>query len=179
MIASVIAVCRSSAHRFSKQPCDEIRIVAGLGVEGDAHAGELVRHLSRVRANPDQPNLRQVHLIQSELFEELADKGFEVHPGDLGENITTRGIHLLGLSRDTLLRIGKDVVLRVTGLRNPCAQIEAFAPGLLKEVALRTPQGIIRKTGIMAVVEHGGAVRPGDTIKAGPPSGRHIPLDRV
>lgn len=179
MTAAIIAVCRSSEHRFSKQPCDEIRIVAGLGVQGDAHAGELVQHLSRVRANPDQPNLRQVHLIHSELFEELADKEFEVHPGDLGENITTRGIDLLSLSRDTLLRIGEEAVLRVTGLRNPCAQIEAFAPGLLRELALKTPRGIIRKAGIMTVVEHGGTVRPGDSITVEAPPGPHIPLERV
>ncbi|WP_435417948.1 MOSC domain-containing protein [Parerythrobacter aurantius] len=154
-------------------------MIAGLGVEGDAHAGVTVQHLSRVRADPSQPNLRQVHLIHKELFDELAIKGFYIRPGDLGDNLTTEHIDLLGLSRDTLLRIGEDVVLRVTGLRNPCAQIDAFAPGLLKEVAVKTPGGIMRKAGIMAVVEHGGTVRPGDRIEIEAPSGPPIPLDRV
>lgn len=179
MTATVVAVCRSNEHRFSKQPCDEIRIVAGLGVEDDAHAGEFVQHLSRVRVDPDKPNLRQVHLIHCELFEELADKRFDVHPGDLGENIATEGVDLLGLSRDTLLRIGEEVVLRVTGLRNPCTQIDAFAPGLLKEVAPKTAQGIVRKAGVMTTVEHGGTVRPGDSIIVEPPAGPHVALERV
>lgn len=102
-----------------------------------------------------------------------------MQPGDLGENIVTRGVDLLGLSRDTLLHIGEQVVLRVTGLRNPCTQIDAFAPGLLKEVALKTPQGIVRKAGIMTVAEHGGIVRSGHSIKVVPPAGPHIPLKRV
>jgi MOSC domain-containing protein YiiM len=175
----VIAVCRAGEHRFSKKPCSGINIVAGLGVEGDAHAGANVQHLSRVRVDPTQPNLRQVHLIQRELFAELAAKGFELHPGDLGENATTQGIDLLGLSRDALLHLGKDVVLRVTGLRNPCVQIDRFAPGLLKEVAIKTEQGMLRKAGIMTVVERGGTVKPGDTIAAVAPAGPHIALDRV
>ena len=175
----VLAVCRDGEHRFSKRSTGSIQVIAGLGVRGDAHAGEKVQHLSRVRVNPDQPNLRQVHLIHAELFGELARKGFEVRPGDLGENITTRGVELLGLGRDTLLRIGEDVVLKVTGLRNPCGQIEAFAPGLLKEVALKTPNGIERKAGIMTIAVAGGEVRAGDHIVVEPAEGPHIPLERV
>ena len=175
-----MAVCRSAEHRFSKQPCDQIEIVAGLGVKGDAHAGEKVQHLSRIRANPDQPNLRQVHLIHAELFEELADKGYSIRPGDLGENITTSGLDLLSLGRDTILRIGDDVVLQMTGLRNPCAQIDKFAPGLLNEVALKTPDGIERKSGIMTVVLSGGTIRKGDPIAVEAPArGGHIPLEPV
>jgi len=175
----VLAVCRDSRHRFSKETFDEIEIVAGFGVKGDAHAGEKVQHLSRVRADPTQPNLRQVHLIHVELFQELAQNGFEIRPGDTGENITTSGIDLLELGRDTILRIGSDVALRVTGLRNPCSQIDAFAPGLLKEVAVKTADGISRKSGIMTVATKGGIVRPGDEILIEPPEGPHIPLQCV
>ena len=178
-VVRVAAVHRSSEHRFSKQEADSIRIIAGLGVEGDAHSGERVKHLSRVRADPSQPNLRQVHLMHAELFDELADKGFTICPGDLGENITTRGIDLLALSRDTIVRVGDEAALKVTGLRNPCAQIEAFAPGLLKEVAIKTPQGIVRKAGIMCVALESGVVKPGDAITAEPPEGAHIQLERV
>ena len=177
--ALVEGVHRDATHNFSKHPADQIRILAGHGVEGDAHAGGKVQHLSRVRADPSQPNLRQVHLIQAELFDEVAAKGFTVRPGDLGENITTRGIDLLALGRDTVLRIGDEVELRVTGLRNPCAQIEALAPGLLKHVAVRTPNGIVRKAGIMCVALTSGLVRPGDPIVIAPPAGEHIALERV
>ncbi|UIP06109.1 MOSC domain-containing protein [Erythrobacter sp. SDW2] len=179
MTPRIVAVCRSGKHRFSKQPCSDIHVIAGLGVEGDAHAGAHVQHLSRVRADPTQPNLRQVHLIHQELFAELATKGFDLRPGDLGENITTLGIDLLGLSRDSMLHLGGEVVLRVTGLRNPCAQIDAFAPGLLREVAFKTSQGIIRKAGIMAIVERGGLLKPGDLITVEQPAGPHIALERV
>lgn len=175
----VEAVHRDPGHNFSKRSHKEIRIVAGLGVDGDAHAGKLVQHLSRVRADPTQPNLRQVHLMHAELFEELAAQGFTVCSGDLGENITTSGVDLLALGRDTILRIGDDAVLRVTGLRNPCAQIEALAPGLLKHVAVRTPNGIVRKAGIMCVALAGGTVKPGDPIVVEPPSAPHLPLKRV
>ncbi len=178
-MGEVIAVCRDGEHRFSKSPTDRIEIIAGLGVRGDAHAGEKVQHLSRVRADPDQPNLRQVHLIHAELFDELADRGFALSAGDLGENITTRGIDLLGLGRDTVLRIGAEVVLKVTGLRNPCAQIEAFAPGLLKEVAVKTEGRVVRKAGIMAIAVEGGHIAAGDTIEIEVPGGPHIPLERV
>ena len=178
-LVSVVAVHRDSSHRFSKQPAGAIRIIAGLGVEGDAHAGTRVQHLSRMRADPTQPNLRQVHLMHAELFEELADQGFTIRPGDLGENITTGGVDLLALSRGTVLRIGDEAVLKVTGLRNPCAQIEAFAPGLLKHVALKTPEGIVRKAGIMCVALESGVVRPGDPVTVEPPASAHIPLARV
>lgn len=175
----VIAVCSASEHQFSKRSADKIEIRAGYGVEGDAHAGERVQHLSRVRVDPDQPNLRQVHLIQGELFEELLDKGFAIDPCDLGENITTRGIDLLSLGRDTLLRIGDDAVLSVTGLRNPCHQIDTFAAGLLKEVAVKTEGRVVRKAGIMTVALKSGVVRPGDIIRVESPDGPFIPLDRV
>ncbi|MEM6909661.1 MAG: MOSC domain-containing protein [Pseudomonadota bacterium] len=175
----VLCVCCDAEHRFSKLPCERIEILAGFGVRGDAHAGETVQHLSRVARDPSQPNLRQVHLIHSELFDELSEHGFELAPGDLGENITTRGIDLLNLGRDTLLRIGPDAVLSVTGLRNPCTQIERFSSGLLKHLALKDGGGIVRKAGIMTVALSGGVIRPGDTIVIEPPEGPHIPLERV
>ena len=179
-IGHVIAVARDDEHRFSKQIVAEIKIVAGLGVEGDAHQGRQVKHRSRVKADPSQPNLRQVHLIHAELFDELESKGFRVRPADLGENITTRGIDLLSLPKGALLRIGGAAVLEATGLRNPCVQIEQFQPGLLAAVLDRAPGGqLIRKTGIMTVVRTGGTVRQGDSIEVELPSPPYRPLDRV
>lgn len=176
----VIAVAKDGSHRFSKHIEAEINVVAGLGVDGDAHQGITVKHRSRVAADPTQPNLRQVHLIHSELFEELKSKGFEVDPADLGENITTLGVDLLSLPRNTRLAIGNTVLLEVTGLRNPCAQIERFQLGLLAAVLDRGPNGeLIRKAGIMAVVVTGGIIRPDDPIKVEMPPPPYLPLERV
>jgi MOSC domain-containing protein YiiM len=178
--ATIIAVASSARHRFSKACVARIELVAGLGVAGDAHAGTTVKHRSRVAVDPTAPNLRQVHLILAELFDELRAKGFTVEPGDLGENVTTRGIDVLSLPQGTLLRLGKDAVVEVTGLRNPCAQIERFQPGLLAAVLDRGPRGeVIRKAGIMAIVRAGGIVRPGDTVTADLPPPPHLPLARV
>ena len=176
----VVAVARDGEHRFSKILVTAITIVTGLGVEGDAHQGITVQHRSRIAANPTQPNLRQVHLIHTELFEELGEKGFKVTPGDMGENIATRGIDLLGLPRGSLLRIGQEVVLEVTGLRNPCAQIERFQSGLLDAVLGRRPNGeVIRKAGIMTAVRKGGVIQPKDGIAVDLPSPPHLPLEPV
>lgn len=176
----IVAVARDAGHRFSKQRATEVRVLAGLRIKGDAHQGVTVKHRSRVAVDPNQPNLRQVHLIHAELFDELRDKGFQVGAGDLGENLTTRGLDLLGLPRGAVLRIGGDVVLEVTGLRNPCAQIERFRPGLLAAVLDRGPGGeIIRKAGIMAIAATGGVVRPGDAITVDLPPEPHSPLERV
>jgi len=176
----VVAVSRDTDHRFSKPSTDEIRLLTGLGVEGDAHAGVTVQHRSRVAADPMQPNLRQVHLIQAELHEELHEQGFGVAPGELGENITTRGLDLLGLPRGTVLRLGDSATVEVTGLRNPCAQINAFQSGLLKAVLDHDAQGNpVRKAGIMSVVVAGGAVKVGDTITVALPEPPYELLDRV
>ena len=176
----VIALAKAPDHGFSKQPANTIRIITGLGVEGDAHQGTKVKHRSRVAADPTQPNLRQVHLIHAELFDELSAKGFDVAPSQLGENITTRGVDLLGLPRGTLLRLGAEVVLEVTGLRNPCAQIENFRTGLLAAVLDRGAHGeIVRKTGIMTIALSGGIVSIGDPITAELPAPPHLPLERV
>ncbi len=180
MSGQIIAVARSGEHHFSKQRVAELRILEGHGVEGDAHEGVTVKHRSRVAIDPSQPNLRQVHLIQSELFDELALKGFEIAAADLGENITTRGIDLLALPRGTILRLGEAAMLEVTGLRNPCAQIEAFRTGLLAAVIARGPNDeVIRKTGIMTIVRTSGLVRPGDPIAIDLPPLPHLPLERV
>ena len=173
-------VHRSEAHRFSKQPAAEIILVAGLGVEGDAHCGSTVQHRSRVAADPTQPNLRQVHLIQGELHDDLAAEGFVVGPGDLGENITTRGIDLLSLTTGTVLCIGGRALIALTGLRNPCGQINGFRPGLLDAVVDRSPGGqVVRKAGVMGVVLLGGVARPGDGIELRIPPGPAVPLERV
>jgi MOSC domain-containing protein YiiM len=180
LAGTVVAVAQDGTHRFSKPIVDEIRVIAGLGVEGDAHAGTTVQHRSRVARNPDTPNLRQVHLIHQELLDDVAGYGFTVAPGEMGENITTRGIELLGLPEATLLYIGSDVVLRVTGLRNPCSQIDDFQPGLLNHMVDKLPDGtIIRKTGVMSVVEVGGTVRAGDSIRVELPAGEQHPLRPV
>jgi len=178
--ARVIAVAADDRHRFSKRLATEIRILAGLGVEGDAHLGKTVKHRSRVRSDPTQPNLRQVHLIQAELLDELAEQGFDVHPADLGENVTTRGLDLLALPRGTILRLGREVELQVTGLRNPCSQIEEFQTGLLKAVLGKTPNGeLVRKTGVMTVALKGGSVAPGDLIAVQFPTPPLLPLEVV
>nr|WP_236070621.1 MOSC domain-containing protein [Streptomyces polyasparticus] len=177
---AVTAVSSNGEYSFTKPNRESITLLAGLGVEGDVHAGVTVKHRSRVAQDPTQPNLRQVHLIHEELFTEVAEQGYEVVPGALGENITTRGIDLLGLPTGTLLRIGDEAVLEVTGLRNPCVQIDGYQDGLLKQVVFRDEDGaLVRKAGIMTVVLTGGPVRPGDAIKAELPTGPHRPLERV
>jgi MOSC domain-containing protein YiiM len=139
-----------------------------------------VKHRSRVAADPTQPNLRQVHLLHAELFDELAVAGFALKPGDMGENLTTRGIDLLGLPTGTRLQLGDDALVEITGLRNPCAQIEAFRPGLLKAVLGRDAKGaLIRKAGIMGIVLKGGEVRPGDPVALTLPTLPHRALERV
>jgi MOSC domain-containing protein YiiM len=180
MTARVVAVARDGGHRFSKPLAEAITLLPGLGVEGDAHAGVTVQHRSRVAADPSQPNLRQVHLIQAELFAELAAQGFAVAPGALGENVTTEGIDLLSLPVGARLRLGTTALVEVAGLRNPCAQIERFRPGLLAAVLGRDPAGrLVRKAGIMGVVLAGGVVRPGDRIGVTLPPLPHRALERV
>ncbi|MBO9517399.1 MAG: MOSC domain-containing protein [Porphyrobacter sp.] len=166
MDAKVIAVALDSRHRFSKPSCEVIRLLPGLGVAGDAHCGATVQHRSRLLATPDAPNLRQVHLIHAELFVEMAAAGFDLGPGMLGENVTTQGIDLLSLPTGTRLGLGQEVVLELTGLRNPCRQIdENIGPGAMAAVLGRDADGaLIRKAGVMAIVIEGGDVRPGDTI---------------
>ena len=162
MSAHVISVSTSAVHTFSKHSAPKIVLVAGLGVDGDAHNGVTVKHRSRVAQDPSQPNLRQVHLIHCELFDELATKGFKVSPGDLGENITTREIDLLALPLNAELHIGKTAIVRVTGLRNPCVQLDRYSKGLTAAVLDRDAEGrLVRKAGIMAIVLAGGVVRPG------------------
>ncbi|MDP2258501.1 MAG: MOSC domain-containing protein [Caulobacter sp.] len=166
---AVIAVSCRPGHHFSKTPVASIRLLAGLGVEGDAHAGETVKHRSRVARDPSQPNLRQVHLIDAELLDALAARGFAIAPGDIGENITTRDLDLLSLPAGARLTIG-EAVIEVTGLRNPCHQLNLFQPGLMDAVLDRDADGgLVRKAGVMGVVLGGGAVRPGDAIAVGLP----------
>lgn len=179
-MSNVVAVASSADHRFSKQTGPEIRLLEGLGVEGDAHCGRTVQHLSRVAVDPNQPNLRQVHLLPLELLAELEAKGFGVVPGDLGENVTTEGIDLIRMPRGTRLRLGHEAEVEISGLRNPCAQIEAFQAGMLAEVVGKNELGEIeRRAGVMAVVLKGGIVRPGDKIAIELPPEPHVPLERV
>ena len=153
---------------------------AGLGVEGDTHLGVTVQHRSRVARDPSQPNLRRVHLMHAELHDELVAGGYRVGPGDLGENVTTRGVDLLGRPTGTLLRLGPHATVQVTGLRNPCVQLDGFAPGLMNAVLDRDAEGhLVRKAGVMAVVLVGGDVRPGDRIVVEAPPEPHLPLEPV
>lgn len=176
----VTAVSRNEEYTFTKPTRDSVTLLAGLGVEGDVHQGVTVKHRSRVAQDPTQPNLRQVHLMHAELFDELRSKGFSVEPGEIGENVTTRGIDLLGLPTGTLLHLGPEAVVEVTGLRNPCIQIDAFSKGLLKEVVGKGPDGeLVRRAGIMSVVLVGGVVRPGDEIRVELPAEPHRPLEKV
>jgi MOSC domain-containing protein YiiM len=178
--ATVVAVSRNEEYSFTKPNRESITLLAGLGVEGDVHAGTTVKHRSRVAQDPTQPNLRQVHLIHEELFDEVVSAGYVVAPGELGENVTTRGVDLLKLPVGTLLRLGEEAVVEVTGLRNPCLQIDNFQRGLLRQVIGRDENGeVIRKAGIMGVVRAGGVVRPGDTITVTLPPEPHRPLERV
>ena len=176
----VTAVSLSPVHKFTKPNVLSIRLLAGLGVEGDAHAGVTVKHRSRVKRDPSQPNLRQVHLVHSELFDELREKGFAVAPGDIGENVTTRGIDLLALPTGTRLRLGDEATVEVTGLRNPCVQIDTFQKGLMAATLDKDAEGnLIRKAGVMGVVLTGGDVRPGDAIRVELPAAPHRPLAPV
>ena len=165
MSAAVIAVSCSSTHTFSKPKQERIRLLTGRGVEGDAHLGETVKHRSRVARDPTQPNLRQVHLIHAELHDELRAAGFVVSAGEMGENVTTRGVDLLGLPTGTRLHLGKTAVVEITGLRNPCVQLDQFQSGLMAAVLERDEDGrLIRKAGVMAIVLADGEVGPGDPI---------------
>ena len=180
MDARVVSVSLARGHGFSKRVALSIRLVAGLGVAGDAHCGATVKHRSRVAVDPTAPNLRQVHLIQAELFDELAEKGFDLRPGDLGENVVTRGLDLIALPRGTRLALGSQAVVELTGLRNPCSQIEKFRKGLLAAVLDRAADGaLIRKAGVMAVVIAGGDVAPGEAIVATLPPEPRYRLERV
>lgn len=180
MTGKVVAVNISSSHSFHKHNQQAIRLVEGWGVEGDAHAGVTVKHRSRVARDPCQPNLRQVHLVHHELHEELKKAGFEVAPGEMGENITTSGIDLLGLPTGTRLQIGEAAVVEITGLRNPCVQLDAFQSGLMAALLDRDEQNnLIRKAGVMAIVIAGGVVQPGTTISIELPTPPHQPLKPV
>ncbi|WP_432103883.1 MOSC domain-containing protein [Streptomyces sp. bgisy091] len=181
MPGRVTAVSSDPAYGFSKPCRASVTLLAGLGVEGDVHAGRTIRHQFRMTYEPDLPNLRQVHLMHEELFDELALKGYSVAPGELGENITTRGLDLLSLPTGTLLHLGEQAVVEVTGLRNPCSKINDFRPGLLTEMFALDPASgdFTFKSGIMAVVRTGGPVRPEDTVAVELPPGPHRPLERV
>lgn len=180
MTGTIIAVSRGPRHEFSKGNEDAITLLPGLGVDGDAHLGETVKHRSRVARDPSQPNLRQVHLIHAELHDELRAAGFTVGPGQMGENVTTRGIDLLGLPTGARLRLGAEAVVEITGLRNPCAQLDGFQQGLLAATLDRDADGnLIRKAGIMGVVLVGGTVRAGEPIAVELPAEPHRALEPV
>jgi len=178
--AAVVAVSRAARHALSKPNAERIRLLAGLGVEGDAHAGATVRHRSRAARAPELPNLRQVHLIHAELIDELRERGFDVGPGEMGENVTTTGVALLELPRGARLSLGASAVVEVTGLRNPCVQLDRLRPGLKSAVLGRDARGAaVSRIGVMAVVVAGGEVVPGDPIRVSLPAEPHAALAPV
>ena len=180
MTGSVVAVSFNARYSFTKPVAFEIRLLAGLGVEGDVHCGATVKHRSRMRQDPTLPNLRQVHLIHEELHDELRAAGFMVGPGIMGENITTRGIDLLALPAGALLHVGASGIIEITGLRNPCKQLDDYQKGLTAAVLARGADGaLIRKSGVMAIVLQEGVVRAGDTIRIELPPLPHRPLMTV
>jgi MOSC domain-containing protein YiiM len=176
-MGKVVSVSARDGHGLGKTVIERITLIAGEGVEGDAHRGVTVKHRSRVAKDPSQPNLRQVHLVHAELLDEVAAKGFAVQPGDIGENILTRGIDLLGLSTGVLLRIGAEVVVEITGLRNPCQQLNGHSEGLMNALLYRDAAGnLIRKVGVMGIVREGGSVCAGDVVVVEVPDGAALPL---
>jgi MOSC domain-containing protein YiiM len=178
--ARVVAVSRSAAHGVGKQNQERVQLIVGAGVEGDVHSGTKVKHRSRVARDAEQPNLRQVHLIHAELHDELRSAGFDLAPGQMGENLTTRGLELLALPAGARLRLGAEAVVEVTGLRNPCKQLDGIQPGLMAATLDRDDHGaLVRKAGIMGVVSAGGDVRPGDPIRVELPPEPHQPLQPV
>ena len=180
MAGTVTAVSTSATYTFSKPNQTSVRLLAGLGVEGDAHMGATVKHRWRVAHDPTSPNLRQVHLIHAELLDELQAAGFNVFPGQMGENITTQGVDLLGLPTGARLHLGDTAVVEVTGLRDPCHQLDTFQAGLMAAVLDHDANGnLIRKAGVMSIILIGGEVKPGDPIVVELPSGPHRPLETV
>jgi MOSC domain-containing protein YiiM len=179
---SVLAVSRSELHGFSKRPQAGIQLIAGEGVEGDAHRGVTTQHLYLQRKHPALPNLCQVHLLAVELLTELAAKGFPLQPGELGENILTCGIDLLQLPAKTHLHLGQHALVEITGLRTPCSQIDAHRRGLQRHLWGAPQPGSTareRRAGVMSIVLQGGLVRPNDPIRIQLPPGPHLPLGPV
>ena len=178
--ATVIAVASDSGHNFSKPTTPAITLIAGFGVQGDAHGGKTVQHLSDKKKNPQAPNLRQVHFMHAELFEELGAKGIMVLPGQMGENIVTRGIDVLGLPQGAEFHFPSGAIVEITGLRSPCKKLNTIHPDLLKAVVEKRADGSVnKKTGVMSIVLKGGDIREGDNIKVVLPKGKHIPLECV
>ncbi len=180
MSGVVTAVSRSATHTMTKPAQTSIRLLEALGVEGDAHAGATVKHRSRVAKNPSTPNLRQVHLLHAELHDELRHAGLELAAGQMGENVTTRGVDLLALPTGARLHLGDTAIVEVTGLRDPCHQLDGIQPGLMAATLGRDERGqLIRKAGVMAIVCAGGEVRPGDAIRVELPPAPHKALEPV
>jgi len=177
---TVLSVSRDDKHRFSKPTVSSIRLVAGIGVEGDSHAGATVQHRYEMKRNPSAPNLCQVHFMAAELFDDLVPTGYTVAPGELGENVTTEGINLMSLPLGTRLHLGAQAVVSITGMRSPCSLINGYQNGLMKQLIKTDAAGTVqRRGGIMGIVVTGGVVNPGDRVRVELPAGEQLPLGVV
>jgi MOSC domain-containing protein YiiM len=174
--SSVVAVHRKEEYGVFKEIQESVHLVKGFGVQGDAHMGTLVQHRYNKKQNPNQPNLRQVHLIQAELFDDLKELGLIVKPGEMGENITTRNIDIINLPLDTKLHLGDSAILQLTGLREPCGQLNTVQKGLKNAVLDESGKS---RVGVMSVVLRGGAVKADDLIRVELPSEPHQDLQPV
>ncbi len=180
MLQTIIALSKSPFHTFTKTPEHSVRLLEGLGVDGDTHSGKTDQHRSHAARNPNAPNLRQVHLIHSELHDELREKGFKVGPGQMGENITTRGVDLLSLPAGTRLHLGKHAIVELTGLRNPCKQLNTIQDKLMQATIEKKADGtILRKSGVMSIVIAGGDVFLNDAIRVELPAEPHRAMEPV
>jgi len=161
----VVGLARDGRNGFSKSAMDTICLIQGQGVEGDAHSGPFVRHRYLARRQPRLPNLRQVHLIPSELFEALRNAGYDLHPGDLGDNIATAGLDLETLPMGALLDLGSEACIELTGLRTPCVLIDRFRTGLKRQMVCSEPVAPRFRCGVMSIVRTGGRLAVGDPIR--------------
>jgi MOSC domain-containing protein YiiM len=175
---TVVAVASKEKHEFSKRTRHAITLVEDHGVEGDVHAGRVIQHRYLAKKMPVMPNNRQVHLIASELFTELGLSGFNVSPGELGENITTAGLDLTNLPLGTRLRLGSSAVVEITGLRTPCSLIDRFQKGLKRAMIMKHEQPRFR-CGVLGVAKATGKIAPGDPIIVELPSFSLQPLPEL
>jgi hypothetical protein len=165
----VVAVCCNPEPGLPKPVVDAVHLIENWGVEGDYHAGSLVRHRYLAKKDPNRPNLRQALLVDAAVFVELARQDIHIGPGTMGENITIEGIDVMQLLEGTHLAIGSTIV-EVMERRNPCYQLNGIDPRLLKAVVKKQPEQTIFKAGMMTRILQSGWVCAGDLVEVLPPA---------